>query len=93
MMSRNPFVVIIPVFAPENSSIALVTTVVPRTNDVVSRRRFLTFVLYCSAIMPTALRMAVASSDGVVNVLPLKESLPLRTTKSVNVPPTSMPIS
>ena len=92
-MSRNPLVVRNAVFAPFPVNTAFVVMVVPWTMDSISDRNVPRFLSRSSAAFCSPLNTPCSGLEGVVGVLYTRAtpSLPV-TRKSVNVPPTSMPI-
>ena len=93
--SRTPSVVSRAHLAPREVSVALVVTVVPCTmvSMAAARSRSASGGSIAAAMSARPLTTAIEGSAGVESVLKMRGGAPSRaTTKSVNVPPTSMPI-
>ena len=91
--SRKPWVVSSPVLAVAPVSTALVVTVVPWTMRCTPARNASSGLPSAVAISSSPAMTATDGSSGVDRTLKMRPApLPSLNRKSVNVPPTSMPI-
>ena len=90
--SRKPWVVSRPVFAVAPVSTAFVVTVVPWTMRCTPARNASGVFPSAAAISASPAMTASDGSSGVDSTLKMRPAPPPLSRKSVNVPPTSMPI-